>query len=185
MMSLDGFRYAVHMCDFDIIDECDGYIDDENRNYQKIAKLSIAFLKEHTIIKETLYSLLSFTIPIDLINMIINYTVEKANPQKVLEISSNTQTFSINNYTIEQLQEFIYEGWDINALGEYHQYYYDSELGKTTPFLAACENEQHDLMDFYSEHGADAYIKNEMEEDFLEVMTRIRFDKQVESLENS
>ncbi len=150
----------------------------KNKNKNKNKKKKIQSNKTSNI----------FNIPMDLINIIIDYVVKKADPQEILdtcilwglmsnyyacpsryyaypsryldvEDSCESKYFSIQCYNFKQLKKFILEGWDINKLG----YYYKNNIAneKITPLMFACTTRNYNLINFYLTEGANPNINDD------------------------
>lgn len=93
----------------------------------------ITFLKKHSEIRKVLNKNLPY-IPIVILEIILNYAVIKADPQKILERPIYYKPL-INYCNIKHLQQFINEGWNINKLGKYIDpswYIIESRLRETS-----------------------------------------------------
>ncbi len=166
-------------------------------NGQEIVTSSLEFLEEYTVISNVCHKLLIdkslpnrkrketqsniFNIPTDLINIIINYVVKKADPQEILEICINNaftgnhlrKYFSIQCYNFKQLNKFIVEGWDINKLG----YYYKKDINKKiTPLMFACNIRNYNLIRFLLTEGANTNIDDEYGNNVLFYVLAIYID---------
>ncbi len=120
---------------------------------QEIKEISLYFLKEHGKIKNSLHVDLSTVLHANLIDIVVDYIVKKHNPYKILKIVCSCRGYSLNDYTVEELKEFISEGWDINFLGKYN--HWDHLI---TPLLYACMTGRYSFIEFYLKHGADPNI---------------------------
>lgn len=114
--------------------------------------LSLKMLKQYTIIRQTLREISYIYIPDVIISIIID--IIKDDPQEILEISVYECMYILDEYTKDELLEFVNEGWDLNKLGKYPN---DSSC-LTTPLISASEWRNIDLMKFYLEHGANPDI---------------------------
>ena len=115
-------------------------------------QISISFLKEYTWTKDALAKLLY--IPEVLLKIILDYTVKKTDPQRILEISVDESPL-LYFFDIYQLEHFINEGWDVNTFGKYFKTPYPA-----TPLIRACKDLNYHLIKFYLDNGADIKLKD-------------------------
>ena len=172
-MSFDEYKVFMYNNDDYITDNVD--MEDW---VEGLLKISLYFLKEYTMIKEVLDKHLLY-VPNPLLKIILDYTVIKADPQKILETEVEGYGLVLSIIGLNNLHQFIDEGWDINALGIYsNAFNYGYKYAKSTPLIFACMGSPcqwsyvYNKIKFYLDNGADINIKNENGLDVVFIIKR-------------